>query len=151
MSAVDNVQDTLGEASLLSELCQNHGCAGVPLRGLQNVGVSAGDGQGEHPEGNHGGEVEGADSSSNSKWLPVRVGVHVLRNGGKGFTHEKGGNGAGMLNNLCITRGRSAKKVQLSNKQQVSLTKATEDVTAGISKGLSLFQGDGFGNLLLFV
>jgi len=122
--AVDNVQDTLGEASLLGKLGQDHGRTGVPLGGLKDVGVSAGDGHGEHPEGNHGGEVEGADSGGNSERLPVRVGVHILGNSGESLTHQKSGDGAGVLNDLCKSEtfrgGTPFSKFQLSNRQHVS-------------------------------
>lgn len=120
---VDNVQNTGGDASLLGELGKDHGCAGVLLGGLNNTGVSDDVGKGEHPEGDHGGEVEGGDTGNDTKGLADGVGVHV---GGdlQGVTHEQVRDGASRLDDL----------------------ETTENIAAGIGQGLALLQGDRVGN-----
>lgn len=120
LGTVNNVQDTSGDAGLLGKLSKDHGGAGVLLRGLEDAGVTDDVGQGEHPERDHGGEVEGSDTGNDTEGLADGVGVHV---GGdlKVITEEQVGDGAGRLDNL----------------------KTAEDITTSIGKGLALLESDG--------
>lgn len=57
---------------------------------------------GEHPQGDHGREVEGGDTSADTDGQGVRVGVHVLGNVVHGLTHLQGGDATAVLHNLCV-------------------------------------------------
>ena len=46
-----------GSAGLADELGEDHGGAGVALRGLEDEGVAGHGGNGDGPERDHGGEV----------------------------------------------------------------------------------------------
>ena len=66
-SSVDNVDNTIGKTGLLEELDHAVDSEGDLLGRLEDVGVSASNGDGESPEGNHGREVERHDRSDNSE------------------------------------------------------------------------------------
>lgn len=57
VSAVDDVNNTLGEASLLDQLGQDHGRARVTFGGLEDKGVAGDGGDRNAPERDHGREV----------------------------------------------------------------------------------------------
>lgn len=76
--AVDDVDHTWREASLLGELGQDHGSTRVALRWLDNASVTGDCGNGDRPQRDHGREVERADSRNNTKRLAVGPGLHVL-------------------------------------------------------------------------
>lgn len=101
MGAVDDVEDTRGEAGLTGEAGDDHGRAGVLLGGLEQEGVTAGDGQREHPQGDHGGEVEGRNAGAHAEGLAVAVGVDVLAHVLGGLAHQNGAGRAGVLHDLC--------------------------------------------------
>eukprot|EP00049_Salpingoeca_infusionum_P010787 m.186081 g.186081 ORF g.186081 m.186081 type:complete len:448 (-) comp14747_c0_seq1:684-2027(-) len=98
--AVDHVENTVWHASVLGKLGQKHGSAWHTLGWLEEEGVSACEGKWEHPQRNHGWEVERADTCSNAKWKAVAVSVHVTGNSWHILTHESGGNVTRGLNNL---------------------------------------------------
>ena len=58
--AVNDVDDTRGEASLPSQLRQDHSSPWVPLRGLQDQTVTGNCGDRDTPKRNHSGEVCGS-------------------------------------------------------------------------------------------
>jgi hypothetical protein len=138
MSPMNNIQNSLGKASVSSQFGENHGRAWVSLRGLEDVGVSTGNSKRKHPQRNHGGEVEGTDTSRDSKGLSDGVSVHILSNSRKGLSHQKRGNGASVLNNLCKNRTQRISSINFEEHGCI-LTKTTKDISAGISNGLSLF------------
>lgn len=57
VSAVDDVDNTLGETSLVDELGEDHGSARVTLRRLENKCVTSNSGNRNTPERNHSREV----------------------------------------------------------------------------------------------
>ncbi len=73
--AVDYVEDAVGEAGFFEHFGEEVGRAGVALGGLEDEGVAAGEGEGEHPEGDHGGEVEGRDAGDDAEGLAHGVAV----------------------------------------------------------------------------
>ena len=79
--SVDDVDDPVRHAGLLHEFDQGHAGRGVALRGLHDVGVAADGGHGKHPEGDHGGEVEGCDPGADAQRRAVGGQVHVLIDG----------------------------------------------------------------------
>lgn len=101
MLAVDDVERSVRSTCILQHFGEQHGAGGHPLRGLQQVGVAAHHSHGEHPQGDHGREVEGGDASAHPEGQAVGVGVHVLSDGGQGFTEHQGGDAASVLRHLC--------------------------------------------------
>ena len=75
--AVDHVQYARGEASLLEEFSDEHRCGWIPLGWLEDEGVPAGNGVGEHPHGDHGREVERRDAGHHAKGPAHGVDVHT--------------------------------------------------------------------------
>ena len=73
--AVDDLQDALGQARFLGQFRQHQRHGGVTLGWLEDEGVAAGDGRGEHPHRDHRGEVEGRDARRHAKRLTH--GIHV--------------------------------------------------------------------------
>lgn len=73
VTTVNQVDDTLGELNILEELGQKRGGTSDLFGGLQDIGVTAGDTDGEHPKGNHDGEVEGSDTGADTEGNSVRV------------------------------------------------------------------------------
>jgi hypothetical protein len=65
--ALNDIENAVGEAGLLEEFGESEWGEGDLLRGLENEGVAAGDGDGEHPHGNHGGKVEGGDACDHAE------------------------------------------------------------------------------------
>ncbi len=73
--AVDDVEDAVGEAGFLEHFGEEDGGGGVALGGLEDEGVAAGEGEREHPERDHGGEVEGRDAGDDAERLAHGPGV----------------------------------------------------------------------------
>jgi len=73
VTTVNQVDNTLGELNVLEELGQESGGTSDLFGGLQDVGVTAGDTDGEHPKGNHDGEVEGGNTSTDTEGNSVTV------------------------------------------------------------------------------
>ena len=97
---VDDVERAVGGAGVLQQLGQEHGAAGHALRRLHQVGVAAHHADGEHPQGDHGGEVEGGDAGAHADGQAEGVRVHVLGDGGQRLAQHQGGDAAGVLHHL---------------------------------------------------
>jgi len=123
LGSMNDVEDTGRDAGLLSKLGQDHSGTRVFLGGLEDAGVTNDVGKREHPEGNHGREVEGSNTGDNAERLANGISIHV---GGdlEVISQQHMGDGASRLNDL----------------------KTTENITAGISQSLALLQGDGVSN-----
>ena len=106
--AVDDVEDAVGKAGLLEHLGDQDGGAGVALAGLEDEGVSAGQGYGEHPHGDHGGEVEGGDAGDDAEGLAHGVAVHAGADLLCEFALEKLWNSCGKLDDLEAAGGLAA-------------------------------------------
>lgn len=100
MLPVDDVEGSVRSAGILQHLGEQHGTGGHALRRLQQKGVAAGQGHGEHPQRDHGGEVERGDACAHAEGQAVGVGVHVFGEGGQRFSQHQGGDAAGVLNHL---------------------------------------------------
>lgn len=105
---MDDVQRSVRGAGVLQHPGEQHGAGGNALRGLQQDRVPAHHGHGEHPQGDHGGEVEGGDARAHAEGQAVGVGVHVFGDGRQRFAEHQGGDAAGVLHNLCNS-GRNRK------------------------------------------
>ena len=99
LSSVDDVEQTRLE-NVLSQLGHDGSRSRIQLGRLQDEGVTSSDGKGEGPEGQHGGEVEGENSSNDSQRLMVGVDINVGGNIVHGLSHHEAGSAAGMLNDL---------------------------------------------------
>ena len=83
----------------------------------------------EHPEWDHGGEVEGSNASAHSQRYSIAGEVHVLTDPGQSLPQQQRGVGAQVLHHL-------------QSSQHISLS---------ICQGLALLCGDQLGNLLQVV
>ena len=101
MLAVDDVQRAVGGTGVLQQLGEEHGAAGHALRGLQQVGVAAHQPHREHPQRDHGGEVEGGDAGAHADGQAEGVRVHVLGERGQRLAQHQGGDAACVLHHLC--------------------------------------------------
>lgn len=122
VGAVDDVKNTIWEASLLCELSQDHGRAGVTLRWLQDQAVTGDSGDWDRPKRDHGGEVERADSSHNTERLAVIPRLHILSN----------------LQHL-------ASKLRCDTARALGDLQTTVHISLGVRENLALLEGDGRG------
>lgn len=97
---MDDVQGPVGQPCILQQLGQQHGAPWDALGGLHQVGVATHHAHGEHPQRDHGGEVEGGDASTHPDGQAVGVGIHVFGDGGQGLPQHQGGDAAGVLCHL---------------------------------------------------
>ena len=73
--AVDDVEDAVRQPGLLQQLTEIDRCGRVLLGRLEDEGVPAGDGVGEHPHRHHGREVEWRDAGRHAERLADLVHV----------------------------------------------------------------------------
>jgi hypothetical protein len=106
--AVDDVEDAVGQAGFLEHLGDQDGGAGVALAGLEDEGVSAGQGDGEHPHGDHGGEVERGDAGDDAEGLAHGVAVDAGADLLCEFALEKLWNSCGKLDDFEAAGGLAA-------------------------------------------
>mmetsp|Transcript_32922 Transcript_32922/g.80068 ORF Transcript_32922/g.80068 Transcript_32922/m.80068 type:complete len:229 (+) Transcript_32922:606-1292(+) len=126
-AAVNDVENSVRKTSFLGQFAEEHCSTWSLLRGLHHVGVTRGNRDGEHPERDHGREVERADSGTNTKGLANREGVHTGREALHSLAHHCRSEVCSGLDHL----------------------ESTEDVTLGVGKRLAVLQGDRFGEFLL--
>ena len=67
--AVDHVEHARWQTGFKRQFGNAQGARRVALRGLQDEAVAAGHGHGPHPQGHHGGEVEGRDAGGHTQGL----------------------------------------------------------------------------------
>mmetsp|Transcript_69742 Transcript_69742/g.145744 ORF Transcript_69742/g.145744 Transcript_69742/m.145744 type:complete len:207 (-) Transcript_69742:305-925(-) len=120
MTSMDHVQDSRRQAAVVGQLGQHHGGQRHALRGLHQEGVAGSHRRGEHPERDHGREVEGADASADAQRQTVGVHIHALGHTWQGLALDHRRHIARDFHDL----------------------QATEDVSLGISNGLSLLLGE---------
>src|SRR5690554_2893505 len=127
LGTVYYLQNALGRTGFFEQFRQAHRGQRILLGRFQYKGVAAGDGQGEHPQGNHGREVERGDPDADAQGLHHAIGVnfpgHVLQS----FAHHQGGNVAGVLNHF----------------------NAAPDIAFGVGKRLAGFLAESFRNFVL--
>jgi hypothetical protein len=99
-TTLNNINDTLGDARLGKQINQDLGSLRHLLRRLEDESVTEGNGEREHPKRNHSREVEGSNTSGNTKRNSVRVKVNTIGNTLDGFTLVEGGKRASVLNNF---------------------------------------------------
>lgn len=79
--SMNDVECAIRCPGILEHFGQEHGASRDPFRGLHQVGVATYHTDGEHPEGNHGREVERGNTSTHPDGQAVGVSVHVLGDG----------------------------------------------------------------------
>jgi len=126
-TTVDDVDDTIGDTRLLEEVDEDLNGVGDLLGRLEDEGVSADNGHGVHPEGDHSGEVVGGNTGNNTEGNSVGVNINSGGDTLHGLTLEEGSGRARVLNDLV----------------------ASEDVTLGVSGGLAVLLNDSIDKLVL--
>jgi len=129
MSTVNDVEHTIGETSLLSKASEDERSGRSLLGGLHDHGVTAGVGDGEHPEGNHSREIEGADAGHDTKGLAIRVSVDIAGE---------------LLESLTL-------EVRSKTARVLDDFETTEDGTLSISNDLTVLSDNGIDQSLLVV
>ena len=127
LGTVYYLQNALGRTGFFEQFRQAHRGQRILLGRFQYKGVTAGDGHGEHPQGNHGREVERGNAGAHAKGLDPGVGVHFPRDVFNGLAHHHGRHVGGMLYHFD----------------------AAPDIALGVVKGLAGFLGQDFGNLVV--
>src|SRR5207302_7502012 len=77
LAAVDDVEHAVRQAGLPVQAGDEVGGGGVALGRLEDERVTGGDGDRVHPQGHHGGEVEGGDARDHTQRLAEVVHVHA--------------------------------------------------------------------------
>ncbi len=122
--SLNDVEDSVGKAGLLHEFGQEERGAGVFLGWLQDEGVAAGDGVGEHPERHHGGEVERGDAGDDAERLAELIDVNAA---------------AGLFGEAALEEVGDAAG-------EFDVFEAARDFAEGVGQGLAVFEGDEFGD-----
>ena len=98
--AVDQVEHAGGQPGLVQQFDGAGGRQRHFFRRLQDEGVAAGDGEGVHPHGHHGGEIErrdaGADADGLADGLAVDAGGDIVER----IAHHQAGHAAGHFHHL---------------------------------------------------
>ena len=89
-AAVDQVHHPGRQAGLMEQLHEPDGRQGHFLGRFEHEGVPADDGDGIHPHGHHGGEVEGRDTRADPHGLTDGVAVDPAGDLLEGIAHEQG-------------------------------------------------------------
>src|SRR5262249_797823 len=119
-ATVDEIDDAFGQAGLLEEFVDAvHGERNA-LGGLEDEGVSTGDGVGQKPERNHRREVEGDDGGDHAERLADERFVDARRDVFKVVALHHHGDAAGDFN----------------------VFDAAAQLSFGFGKGLAIFHGD---------
>jgi len=127
LSTLDAVNDTAGNTRLGEEIDDELSGVGDSLGRLDDEGVSGGDGHGVHPEGDHSGEVVGGNTSADTEGGSVRSDIDILGNVGKGLSLHERVERASVLSNFVTT----------------------EDISLGISVGLTVLPDNGGGEFVV--
>uniref|UniRef100_A0A182PXR4 Uncharacterized protein n=1 Tax=Anopheles epiroticus TaxID=199890 RepID=A0A182PXR4_9DIPT len=122
---MNDVHHTGRAAGLVQHLHQQHCRARDTLGRFDDACVAARDRYREHPQRNHGGEVERCNTGRYTERQRVRVRIHVLRNVWHGFTHLQRCDAAAVLHHL----------------------QSTQNITLGIDQRFALLLGDVFRQL----
>ena len=64
--AVHDIEDAVGQSSLLQQFREHQRRRGIALTRLENETVTSSEGDRQHPQGDHGGEVEGSDAGNDA-------------------------------------------------------------------------------------
>ena len=118
--AVDDVEDALGQPGLGEQLAELYGRERGPLGGLEDVGISGDDGDGQRPQRHHAREVERRDGRHHPERVAVGDVVYASGDVADGLAHEQARHPAGELDDLD----------------------AAADLATGVPGVLAVLQGD---------
>jgi len=99
-SAVNDIQDTLGQAGLLQQLHDFNGSERNFLAGLEDEGIATGDGNGIHPQGHHGGEIKRRDAHAHAERLADGLAIDAARDILQHLAHQERGGAEGEFHDL---------------------------------------------------
>ena len=125
----DDVEQTVGQACLLVEACDDQRGARDRRGDLENEGIASSQGERVHPHGDHGREVEGADTSDDTNGLTQ--GVHI--DAGRGLIGELTLEGS--IDTACEVDGLAT----------------TGNLTKGVAVRLAALAHDCVRNLILML
>src|SRR4030095_10296203 len=103
MRTVDHVEHARWRAGVGQQLGQPRWTARVAFRGLEHEGVSAGDREREHPQGDHGWKVERCDTRTYAHGLAHGPGIDPSSNTAAELPLEQMRDTAGKLDNFDPT------------------------------------------------
>ena len=97
-----------GRPASLSISARRMEALGSRSRGLEDEGVAAGEGDGEHPHGDHGGEVEGRDAGDDAEGLAHGLAVDAGADLFGELAFEEVGDAGGELDDFEAAGGFAA-------------------------------------------
>src|SRR5471032_3008176 len=124
LAAMYYVEHTGWHARFHRQFNQQHGRHRVLLGGFEYERVAAGDGHREHPQRDHGREVERRDPGADTQWLTQRVGINAACDVLGELSHLQGADGARVLHHF----------------------QTAKDVALGVGNGLALLGAEHDGN-----
>ena len=129
LTTVHHLQQARRCAGFLKQFGQPVRGHRVLLGGLEYEGVTRGDGQREHPQRDHGREVERGDPRTHAQRLGPGMGVDAAGHVFHGFAHHQRGDIGGLLGHFD----------------------ATPHIPLGVLEGLAGFLAEDFGDLVVML
>ena len=126
-TAVQHLQYAFRCAGFDKQLGQAIGGHRVLFRGLEDKGVTGGDGQREHPQRNHRREVERGDAQAYAQGLHPTGGVDTASDVLHGLAHHQAGDIGGLLDYF----------------------NAAPDIALGVGEGLAGFRREDLGQFVV--
>ena len=87
--AVDDVENAVGQTRFLHQLRESHGDGRIPLRGLEDERVTAGDRHSEHPHRDHRWKVERRDPGPDAERLAHRIDIDARTGPNRIFAFQR--------------------------------------------------------------
>ena len=117
--AVHHIEDAVRQSGFLEQFREHQRGRGIALTRLENETVTGSDGDRQHPQRDHGGEVEGSDAGDHAQRLAERPAVDAgadllgelaleqVRNAGGKFHHFEAARhfSAGVVEHLAVLGG----------------------------------------------
>ncbi len=125
-AALDDLEDVGGQAGFGEEFGEDKAGRGVLLGGFEDEAIAGGECDRDHPERDHGGEVEGRDAGDDAEGLAHGPAVDPGCDGFGVFAFEEMGDAAGEFDHFD----------------------AALHFAFGIGQGFAVFGGDGGGDAL---
>ena len=100
LATVHQLHHAPGRPGFFKQLDQAGGGERVLLRGLEHEGIAAGHGHGEHPQRNHGREIERGNAQAHAQRLRVGIAVDAIGHVLHRLAHHQAGNIGGVLHHL---------------------------------------------------
>lgn len=104
---MDDIQGPVWGTGILKQLGKEHECSWYTLRWFHQERVPTNHSHGEHPQRNHGWEIERRNASAHTQRQTVGVSVHVFSDGGHCLSQYEGCHTASMFHHLCSRKGNT--------------------------------------------